>query len=181
MTASTTRLQTRSNIPWYMWARTNSKELFCLSLWLVGIALVASGVRKALSTDILDFSNKRRKYETLSKGWCCKESSVSFLSTVLRVLASSEARNEILSCLAREEPRNKACGMTVAPRIPTARETVVWVKLLCWAEGCQPRTCIDPSRRNYFFRGNITPKSIFPVHMHLCDDDDHADEDCKNL
>ena len=43
------------------------------------------------------------------------------------------------------------------------------------------RTCVDPSRRKYILGRDITLESISPVNMHLRDDDDHTDENRKNL
>ena len=68
--------------------------------------------------NFLNFSYKRRKCEIFLEGWFCKETSVSLSPTVSA--SCGGGRNEILSCVARAEPRNKLCGMTVAPRIPTA-------------------------------------------------------------
>lgn len=79
---------------------------------------MTSGLRKAPNMHFLKFSNKRRRYEMFSEG----SGSSILLSTVfaLEVSVSGEVREEILSCVARTEPRNRLCGMTVAPRIPTA-------------------------------------------------------------
>ena len=82
---------------------------------------LAGGLRKAPSMWSLNSSNKRHRHETFSDGLDFKGSSVSLSSTLLIVSASGGARKEILSCVARAEPRNKLCGMTVEPRIPTAR------------------------------------------------------------
>jgi len=79
---------------------------------------LAGGLRKASSMYSLDSSIKCRRYETFSVDLVGGNSSISFLLT-----ASGERRKEILSCVARAEPRNKLCGITVAPKIPTARGT----------------------------------------------------------
>ena len=83
---------------------------------------LAGGLAKAPSTHFLDCSKKRCRRETFI-GLTSKGPFLSLLSVVPVVSASDGARKEIRSCVARAEPKNKLCGMTVAPRIPTARET----------------------------------------------------------
>ena len=80
---------------------------------------------------------------------------------------------EILSCVARADPRNRLWGMTVAPKIPTAR--ISHEQNILGERKISKLTRIKCARCKDILGRKETIKSFAPVDVNLGDDHNHAD------
>ena len=80
------------------------------------------------------------------------------------------------SCVARRDPRKRLCGMTVAPRTPTAETT-----MSNHTEKKGVHTSIERTTSEEGFGRNKSAKSISPIDGNLRYNEYHADEYGQNL
>lgn len=118
MIAKPIKLAITSAIPWYMCDLTKQSVLFSRSACVktFGGQLVSSkreilNNRLQLKVERIDRSTRCRNVGAVD------EDSEKFGKSVSEPFANR-------SCVARRDPRKRLCGMTVAPRIPTAETTM---------------------------------------------------------
>src|SRR5579872_4428615 len=83
------------------------------------------------------------------------------------------------SCVAKAEPKKRLCGITVAPIIPIANGELI--DIANFTIGNRALTCIQTPRLKNRPRRDVAEERLSPVHLYLGDDDEHANQDGKDL
>lgn len=139
-TAIPSRLTVMSTIPWLRCVRTNASEWFSHSAWLFTSASLGT-VRTTRNHTFAARTARSRIPRMLQRRYHARRAGASGEGSDAMEAAPSESSNSFppepfvvesdsapsvgsagfsRSCVAKAEPRNRLCGMTVAPRMPMA-------------------------------------------------------------